>query len=118
MISFKNFHKLPKLEPVVKKDKTEMDARHLHPLGRDPYSHKKTPGKFVPEMHRVKHENVKMRRIKAKKSKFEVLNKLDVNEICKMYNVVPHKYRERKLGNTGIILRYDHAKLRFVLERT
>lgn len=116
MIDFKDFYKMPKLKvPEKKKELSEMKARHLHPIGRDPISHKKHPGRFVPKMHQTIVENPKLKRIKQGKSKQEYLHRADLKDICDTYKVRPNMYKDRKLGNTGVILTYDHVKEKFKL---
>ena len=120
MINFKDFYKMPKLKVPQKKEKkplSEVQARHMRAIARDPHTRKVHPGDFVPEMHRFKNENAKLKRIKTKKSKFEILHKYDVEQICDQFHVKPNTMSPSKLGNTGILMRYDGMKNKFILER-
>jgi hypothetical protein len=120
MIDFKNFFKMPKVKPpqqAAKKPLSEVKARHLRPISRDPHTRKVHPGDFVPVMHRPVIENNKLKRIKAGKSKIETLFRSDVKEICDQFHVHPNTHKHTKLGNTGIIMRYDHFKSKFILEK-
>jgi hypothetical protein len=120
LINFKDWFKMPSIKPKPKpekKDLSERKARHMHPIGRDPYTRKVHPGDFVPEYHRPVIENPKFKRIKKGKSKFEILQKRDVKEICDVFGVRPNIYKDRKLGNTGITISFDHTRNKFILRK-
>lgn len=112
MIKFKDFFEQKK----PKKLKSEMKARHMHPIGLDPNSHPKHPGRFVPKMHQVKQENPKLTRMKAGTSKREILASWDVKQITRQFELSPDINKPKKLGNTGIIMRYEPRYKKFILE--
>jgi hypothetical protein len=112
MIKFKDFFK----QKQPKKPKSEMKARHMHPIGLDPNSHPKHPGRFVPKMHQVKQENPKLTRMKSGQSKREVLASCDVKQIIRQFSISPDINNPKKLGNTGIVMRYDQRYKKFILE--
>lgn len=120
MIDFNDWYKMPKLKPakpVEKKDPSERRARHMHPIGRDPHTRKVHPGDFVPVYHRPVIENPKLKRIKKNKSKLEILHKRDVKEICDQFHIKPNVSQEKKLGNLGVIMKFDHLRNKFILQR-
>jgi len=89
--SFKDYFGLKSIEPIKK--------RHMHPIGRDPISHPKSPGKFVPDMWRADNNSV---------PEFEVLKKapsgkkiINHKKAAKLRTKFPIK-KDGKLGNTGI----------------
>jgi hypothetical protein len=112
MIKFKDFFK----QKQPKKLKSEMKARHMHPIGLDPNSHPKHPGRFVPKMHQVKQDNPKLTRMKSGQSKREVLASCDVKQIIRQFSISPDINNPKKLGNTGIVMRYDQRYKKFILE--
>ena len=106
------------LKPKQKKPKSEMKARHMHPIGLDPNSHPKHPGRFVPKMHQVKQENPKLTRMKSGGSKREILASWDVKQIIRQFNISPDINIPKKLGNTGIVMKFDPRYKKFILEST
>jgi hypothetical protein len=109
-VNFKDFFSPSLKQPVQK--------RHMHPIGRDVSSHPQTPGKFVPDMHQTKHTNQKVTLLKNKQSGKITLTNKDVQQIEKEF--APLKFdpnKPKKLGNTGIIIKFDININKPVLEK-
>ena len=99
MDTFKDYFSLKSLEPTKK--------RHMHPIGRDPMSHPKTPGKFVPDMWKSDGDVV---------PEFEALKKaasgrrlINSKKAGKLKTKFPLK-KDGKLGNTGITMTQSQNK--------
>lgn len=92
--------------------------RHMHPIGRDVSSHPQSPGKFVPDMHRTVHKNQKLNSLLNQQSGRIVLSNRDIAQIEGEFP--PLKYdpsKPKKIGNTGVTLRFDTAINRPVIEK-
>jgi hypothetical protein len=89
--SFKDFFGIKSVEPVKK--------RHMHPIGRDPMSHPKTPGKFVPDMW--KSDNDAVPEFEALKKASSGKKLINYKKAAKLRTKFPLK-KDGKLGNTGI----------------
>lgn len=81
--------------------------RHMHPILRDVSSHSKHPGRVVPHMHRAKVNNNKVERLKKVNTGRYTINKNDLVQIEKEYNLKYDLKTPKALGNTGIILKHD-----------
>lgn len=92
-MNFKDFFGNKALEPVKK--------RHMHPIGRDPMSHPKTPGKFVPDMWKSDNDVVpEFESLKKTQTGKKIINH---KKAAKLRIKFPLK-KDGKLGNTGITM--------------
>lgn len=92
-MTFKDYFGLKTKEPVKK--------RHMHPIGRDPSSHSKTPGKFVPDMWKTKGDTVdEFESLKQANTGQRLINHIKAAKLKKKF---PLK-QNGMLGNTGIML--------------
>jgi hypothetical protein len=92
-VSFKDYFGLKIKEPVKK--------RHMHPIGRDPMSHSKTPGKFVPDMWKTKNDTVE--EFESLKQSAQGQRLINHVKAAKLKIKFPLK-SDGMLGNTGISL--------------
>lgn len=94
-----------------------MKKRHMNPIGRDVSSHSKHPGRFVPHMHRTIKKNQKVESLLNKPSGRIVLNVHDIAEIEKEFNLNFDQQAPKKLGNTGITIKFDPILYKAILEK-
>jgi hypothetical protein len=94
-----------------------MKKRHMNPIGRDASSHSKHPGRFVPHMHRTVKKNQKVESLLNKPSGKMVLNVQDIAEIEKEFNLNFDQQAPKKLGNTGITIKFDPILYKAILEK-
>jgi len=73
--------------------------------------------RFVPMCHRSTNDNQKVKGILRKNSGKVVLNRADIKQIENEYNLKYSSTTPKKLGNTGVVLRYDPTIRRVVLEK-
>lgn len=106
-MTFKDFYK----------GKIGTDKRHMHPIGRDASSHPKHPGRFVPHMHRTEHKNQKVEGLLKKITGKAILNAAEISQIEDEFGVKYSSTTPKKLGNTGISLRFDPIIGKAVLEK-
>ncbi len=93
MDNFKDYFNLKSIEPTKK--------RHMHPVGRDPMSYPKTPGKFVPDMWKTDNDAVQeFESLKRAPSGKKLIN---YKKAAKLRIKFPLKH-DGKLGNTGITM--------------
>ena len=83
----------------------------------DASSHPQTPGKTVPEYMRTKNKNQKVEQLKRQQGGRISLNKNDVAQIEGEFQARLDVNKPKKLGNTGITLRYDASINAPVLEK-
>ena len=93
------------------------DKRHMAPVIRDVSSHPKHPGRTVPHMHRTKHKNQKVESLLSKPSGKYVLNNREVAQIEGEFHFKFDNNKPKKLGNTGVVIRFDPTIQRPVLEK-
>jgi len=106
-MTFKDFYK----------GKIGTDKRHMHPIVRDVSSHPKHPGRTVPHMHRSNHRNQKVKSLLSKPSGRYVLNDKELRQIQTEFHLGFDNEKSKKLGNTGITLRFDPLIGKPVLEK-
>ncbi len=94
-----------------------MQKRHMNPVGRDVSSHSKHPGRFVPHMHRTMKKNQKVESLLNKPSGRIVLNVQDIAEVEKEFNLNFDVQSPKKLGNTGITIKFDPVLYKAILEK-
>jgi len=94
-----------------------MQKRHMNPIGRDVSSHSKHPGRFVPHMHRTMKKNQKVESLLNRPSGKMVLNVHDITEIEKEFNLNFDQQAPKKLGNTGITIKFDPVLYKAILEK-
>ena len=94
-----------------------MQKRHMNPIGRDVSSHSKHPGRFVPHMHRTMKKNQKVESLLNRPSGKRVLNVHDIAEIEKEFNLNFDQQAPKKLGNTGITIKFDPVLYKAILEK-
>ncbi len=99
------------------KGKIGTDKRHMHAVGRDASSHSKHPGRFVPHMHRTKHNNQKVQSLLNKPSGKYTLNIKELAQIEGEFHFKFDRDKPKKLGNTGVEVRYDAILQRPVIEK-
>lgn len=99
------------------KGKTGTDKRHMHPVGRDVSSHPKHPGRFVPHMHRTENKNQKVASLLSKPSGKYALNDREIAQIEGEFHFKFDKDKPKKLGNTGVTVKFDPILQRPVLEK-
>lgn len=106
MNSFKeHFRKFNKAGEFVQK-------RH-EGLGATPASQ----AKFVPDCHRANQGNQKLELMKRKASGFVSVTMNDIKEIEQEFNIQYNPSIPKKIGNTGITLRFDQKLQTPVLEK-
>lgn len=93
------------------------DKRHMHPVVRDPSSHPKHPGRTVPHMHRVKHNNQKVQSLLKKPAGKYALNRREVAQIEGEFHFKYDQDKPKKLGNTGVTIKFDPVLQKPVLEK-
>jgi len=97
--------------------KIGVQKRHMNPIGRDVSSHSKHPGRFVPHMHRTINKNQKVEGLLLKTNGRAVLNDAEIKQIEDEFGVKYSSTTPKKLGNTGISLRFDPTLNKAVLEK-
>ena len=107
-MNFKDYYNAKSVEPVKK--------RHMHPIGRDPSSHPKSPGKFVPDMWRSNNNTVnEFEYLKNVESGVKTINKAKADKLCKQFSITS---MPGTLGNTGItIAPHPSSSLSFMLKK-
>lgn len=108
MQSFRNF---------FNKTGAGVEHRHMKDVVPDPSSHPQSPGKTVPEYMRTKNKNQKVEQLKRQQSGRVVLNKSDIAQIEGEFQAQLDINKPKKLGNTGITLRYDASINAPILEK-
>ena len=99
------------------KGKIGTDKRHMHPVGRDASSHSKHPGRFVPHMHRTKNKNQKVASLLSKPSGKYALNDRELAQIEGEFHFKFDRDKPKKLGNTGVEVKFDPILQKPVLEK-
>lgn len=94
-----------------------VEHRHLKDIVPDANSHPKSPGKTVPEYCRTVMGNNKVNKLKSQQSGRYPLTQPEIDELQKMFNVEYSTTQSKKLGNTGITLRFDPKLNSAVIEK-
>lgn len=108
MQSFRNF---------FNKTGAGVEHRHMKDVVPDASSHPQSPGKTVPEYMRTKNKNQKVEQLKRQQRGRIPLNKSDVAQIQSEFQAQLDINKPKKLGNTGITLRYDASINAPILEK-
>ena len=123
MNSFKVFFERNSFNPNINDKGEAVKSRHLNLTGVPDHSpvnrQVKNMAKFVPDSHRTVHSNNKVKALLNANSRAPVpLTSADISQIEAEFP--PIKYdpnKPKKLGNTGIILRYDQGLNKPVIEK-
>jgi len=94
-----------------------VEHRHMKDVVPDASSHPQSPGKTVPEYIRTKNKNQKVEELKKQQSGRITLNKSDIAQIQSEFQAQLDIHKPKKLGNTGITLRYDASINAPILEK-
>jgi hypothetical protein len=121
--SFKVFFERNAFNPNINSKGDFVKSRHLNITGVPDHSptsrQSKNVAKFVPDSHRTIHSNNKLKALLNNGSTAPVkITDADVRQIEAEFP--PVKYdpsKPKKLGNTGVVLRYDHALNSPVIEK-
>lgn len=73
--------------------------------------------RFVPMCHRSTNDNQKVLGLMRKNNGRVILNRMDVKQIENEYNLKYSSTDPKKLGNTGITMRFDPTIQKAVLEK-
>lgn len=124
MNSFKVFFERNNFNPNINNKGEFVKSRHLNTTGIPDHSpanrQVKNAAKFVPDSHRTVHSNNKIKTLLNNNSSRAPipLTDSDIRQIEAEFPQVKYDpNKPKKLGNTGIILRYDRALNRPVLEK-
>jgi hypothetical protein len=78
---------------------------------------KPSQSRFVPMSHRTIHSNQKIQSLLRKNTGRIVLNKADVKQVENEFNLKYSSTTPKKLGNTGIQIKFDPTIGKVVLEK-
>ncbi len=106
-MNFKDYYSANIGEPVKK--------RHMHPIGLDPSSHPKSPGKFVPDMWKSDNNTVQeFEQLKKMNRGVKTINAAKAQKLKSLFKL----YGSGKLGNTGIsLLPHPSNNQQFILQK-
>jgi flagellar basal body rod protein FlgC len=98
-------------------EKYGVEHRHMKDVIPDPISHPQTPGKTVPDYVRTKVKNQKVQTLMNQDSGKQILNIQDIQQIQNEYNLEFDPQNPKKLGNTGIVLKFDPIFRKAIIEK-
>jgi len=107
--------KKPYRKTTIPKDPKFTSARHRAAIPKDPRFRKHA--QLVPTSHRP--DTTKIQKVElAKAGSRQVLSQDEITDVCKKYNINNlHVNAPKKLGNTGVMMKFDPQIRGYILHR-